>query len=145
MTCLRFGLPLLLVLCVGPLALAAEPDSKANQAMDKTDRLEFKLTPVEGDDPVLFTYCAEEEYEVGFGYRNLDIDFDIGVAGAVRPVSDGRYLVTYNAKMVYIDENEGEEAQFDIKGSTLVTVGKPKGIGALDERTLTVVLTEEDE
>ena len=149
MTHLRMVAGLLTVVLIQMAAWSAEPESAPESAavkpLEKTVQLDFKVEPVEGDDPVLRTFCAAEDYKVGFGYRNSELEFDIGISGTVRAAGSGRYLVSYQAKMIYVDENTGEEAEYDINGSAFVNVDQPKGLGVFDERTLTIILTEEDE
>ena len=130
---------------VGVSQSPAQDPVNAVKPLEKTLRIEFTLEPKEGDDPVLYTLCALEEYKLGASYRNTDIDFDIGIAGTIQESADGRYLLVYNSKMIYVDENTGEEAEFDVHGSARVKSNRPKSLGVLGDRTLTVQLIEQDD
>lgn len=110
------------------------------EMFDKNLRLDVRLLPLEEGDEGIFLTTAASWYHTSVRYEGKEGAIEFQIGGHIELLEDGRVFLAYESHVLMA--GEGEEAEFNVESSVLLTLGKPSEVARLGEKTLVITVTQ---
>ena len=139
------------ILLLGSGLAMAEPEHDEDhedraqelEQLERNVRLEFKLVPLDEGDQGVVVVVASPDFRTLTRYHNDEYEVLFVASGRLDLVDDEHIFLAYEAHVEF--EGDGEEAEFVVTSSILLTPGKSTPAARMGDKTLMITAVYADD
>ena len=120
-------------------------DDHDHEFFGRTIRLEFQLLEDE-EQPTFVVLCAGGDFTIEHEAEERDVEHHLHISGELLPLDDDgdRVLIRFHAHQAEGNAEEGAKAEFAVKGSAVIEVGKSTELALLGDVPLSLTATDQE-